>query len=124
MNITLSFRQPFLRFKKTELKLFGDCKVPSRIVTDFCKAMMQAVLQKYLEENITQYLSRMFRITKGINSDEENKTTRLHVCSFYFLQLNKVLLIKNMIKRTTEVGFTSVFIPWGDLSVASTLSRP
>ena len=77
----LSIRQPFLTFKETELKLFGNCKVPSRIVTDFSKAMMQEVLQKYLEENIPQYLSRMFIITKGINPDEENKTTRLHVCS-------------------------------------------
>ena len=48
----LSIRQPFLRFKETELKLFGNCKVPSRIVTDFSKAMMQAVLQEYLGENI------------------------------------------------------------------------
>ena len=48
----LSMRQPFLRFKETELKLFGNCKVPSEIVTDFSKAMMQAVLQEYLGENI------------------------------------------------------------------------
>ena len=79
-----SFRQPFLRFTSTELKLFGNCKVPSQIVTDFRKAMMQAVFQEYLGENIAQYLSRMFRITKGIIPDEENKTTRLHVCSFHF----------------------------------------
>ena len=48
----LSIRQPFLRFKETELKMFGNCKVLSRIVTDFSKAMMQAVLQEYLGENI------------------------------------------------------------------------
>ena len=55
----LSMRQPFLRFKETELKLFGNCKVPSEIVTDFSKAMMQAVLQEYLGENIVQYLSSL-----------------------------------------------------------------
>ena len=80
----LSIRQPFLKFKETELKLFGNYKVPSRIVTDFSKAMMQTVLQEYLGENIAQYLSRMLRITKGIIPDEENKTTRLHVFSFHF----------------------------------------
>ena len=83
MNI-LSIRQPFLRFKEIGLKLCGNYEVPSRIVTDFSKAMMQAVLQGYLGENIAQYLSRMFRITKGIIPDEENKTTRLHVWSFHF----------------------------------------
>ena len=44
----LSIRQPFLRFKETELKLFGNYKVSSRIVTDFSKAMMQAVPQECL----------------------------------------------------------------------------
>ena len=53
----LSIRQPFLRFKGTELKFFGNCKGSSRIVTDFSKGMMQAVLQEYLGENIAQYLS-------------------------------------------------------------------
>ena len=85
----LSIRQPFLRFKETKLKLFGNYKVPSRIVTGFSKAMMQAVLHEYLGKNIVQYLSRIIRITKGINPDEENKTTRLHVCSFLFLRLNR-----------------------------------
>ena len=80
----LSIRQPFLRFKETELKLFGNYKVPLRIVTDFSKAMIQADFQEYLRENIAQYLSPMFRITKGINPDQENKTTKLHVCSFLF----------------------------------------
>ena len=81
-------------FKETGLKLFGNYKVPSRIVTDFSKAMMQAVLQGYLGENIAQYLSRMFRITKGIIPDEVNKTTRLHVCSFHFEKFDKDFIIK------------------------------
>ena len=98
----LSFRQPFLTFKKTELKLFGNCKVPSRIVTDFSKAMIQAVLQEYLGANITQYLSRMFRITKEINPDEENTTTRLHVCSFHFLKLNKDFINKKYDKTNNR----------------------
>ena len=80
----LSIRQPFLRFKETELKLFGNYKAPLRIVTDFSKAMIQADFQEYLRENIAQYLSPMFSITKGINPDQENKTTKLHVCSFLF----------------------------------------
>ena len=71
-------------FKEKELKFFDNYEIPSRIVTDFSKAMMQAVLQEYLGENITQYLSRMFRITKGKIADEENKMTRLHPCSFHF----------------------------------------
>ena len=76
------------------MKLFGYYKFPSRIVTDFSKAMMQTVLQKYLVEYIAQYLSRMFRITKGIIPDEENKTAALHVCSFHFLKLNKDFINK------------------------------
>ena len=119
----LSIREPFLKFKETESKLFGNYKVPLWIGTGFSKAMMQAVLQEYLGENIAQYLSRIFRITKGIIPHEENKTTRLHVCSFHFLKLIKDF-IKNMIERPAEVSFTSVFVPWGVLSVATTLSRP
>ena len=65
----------------------------------------------------------MFRITKGIIPDDENKTTRLHVCSFHFLKLIKDF-IKNMKERPAEVSFTSVFVPWGVLSVTTTLSRP
>ena len=102
MNITLSIRQPFLRFKEIELKLFGNYKVPSRIVTEFSKAMMQAVLQEYLRENIAQYLSRVFRITKGIIPDEENKTTSLHVCSFHFLKLNKDFINKKYDRKNNR----------------------
>ena len=43
---------------------------------------------------MAQYLSGMFRITKGINADEENKTTRLHACSFHFLKLNNDFINK------------------------------
>ena len=84
------------------MKLFGNYKVPSRIVTDFSKAMMQTVLQEYLVENIAQYLSRMFRITKGIIPDEENKTTRLHVCSFHFLKLNKDFINKKYDRKNNR----------------------
>ena len=84
------------------MKLFGNCKVPSRIVTDFSKAMMQAVLQEYLGENIAQYLSRMFRITKGINPDEDNKTTRFHVCSFRFLKFNKDFINKKYDRKNNR----------------------
>ena len=63
---------------------------------------MQAVLQEYLEENIAQYLSRMFRITKGIIPDEENKTTRLHVCSFHFLKLNKDFINKKYDRKNNR----------------------
>ena len=47
-----SIRKTLLRFKETELKLSGNYKVPSRVETHFSKAMMQAVLQEYLGENI------------------------------------------------------------------------
>ena len=82
--------------------MFGNYKVPSRIVTEFSKAMMQAVLQEYLRENIAQYLSRVFRITKGIIPDDENKTTSLHVCSFHFLKLNKDFINKKYDRKNNR----------------------
>ena len=85
--------------------------------------MMQAVLQKYLGENITQYLSRMFRITKGIKFlTNRIKQQGFMYVTFIFKSLIRILLIKNMIERPTEVRFTSAFVSWGDLSVAATLS--
>ena len=62
---SISIRKILLTFKETELKLSGNYKVPSRVETDFSKAMMQAVLQEYLGENIAQHLSQTFRITEG-----------------------------------------------------------
>ena len=44
----------------------------------------------------------MFRITKGIIPDEENKTTRLHVCSFHFLKLNKDFINKKYDRKTNR----------------------
>ena len=80
----LSIRQLFLRFKETELKLFGNYKAPLRIVTDFSKAMIQADFQEYLRENIAQYLSPMFRITKGINPDKKIKQQSFMSAPFFF----------------------------------------
>ena len=51
---------------------------------------------------MAQYLSRMFRITKGINADEENKTTRLHTCSFHFLKLNNDFINKKYDRKNNR----------------------
>ena len=41
----ISIRQPFLKIKEMETKLFGCNKTPARVLTDFSKAILQAVLQ-------------------------------------------------------------------------------
>ena len=44
----------------------------------------------------------MFRITKGINREEENETTRLHACSFRFLKLNKDFINKKYDRKSNR----------------------
>ena len=51
---------------------------------------------------MAQYLSQMFRITKGINADEENKTKRLHACSFQFLKLNNDFINKKYDRKNNR----------------------
>ena len=72
-----------------EAKLFGCSKTPARVVTDFSKAILQALLQEYADENLESYLTRMFRIATGISYIEENRKKRLHICSFHFLKMNR-----------------------------------
>ena len=102
------------------MKLLGNNKGPSQIVTGFSKAMMQAFLHEYLGEHNPQYLSRMFRITKEIIHNGENKTIRLHIYSFHFLKLNK-----DFIKYDTKTYKSKLYFsvrPWRDLSVVTTLT--
>ena len=103
------------------MKLLGNNKGPSQIVTGFSKAMMQAFLHEYLGEHNLQYLSRMFRITKEIIHNEENKTARLHIYSFLFLKLNK-----DFIKYDRKTYKSKLYLslhPWRDLSVVTTLIK-
>ena len=103
------------------MKLFGNNKGPSQIVTGFSKAMMQAFLHEYLGEHNPQYLSRMFRITKEIIHNEENKTARLHIYSFHFLKLHK-----DFIKYDRKTYKSKLYLslhPWRDLSVVTTLIK-
>ena len=51
---------------------------------------------------MAQYLSQMFRITKGINADEENKTKRLHASSFQFLKLNNDFINKKYDRKNNR----------------------
>ena len=44
----------------------------------------------------------MFRITKRIISEDENKTIRLHVCSFHLLKLNKDFTNKKYDRKTNR----------------------
>ena len=88
----IAIRQPFLRSKDMETRLFGFSISPARVVTDFSKAIIQAVLQEYTNETIGKYLSRLYRIATGVSSDEENKKTHVHICSFHFLKLNRQIL--------------------------------
>ena len=69
----ITIRQPFLRIKDMETRLFGFSRSPARVVTDFSKAIIEAVLQEYRNETIGKNLSRLHRIATGISSDEENK---------------------------------------------------
>ena len=103
--------------------MFGNNKGPSQIVTSFSKAMMQAFLHfvSYLGEHNPQYLSRMFRITKEIIHNEENKTARLHIYSFHFLKLNKDFIKYDRKTYKSELYFS--LRPWRDLSVVTTLSK-
>ena len=69
----ITIRQPFLGIKDMETRLFGFSRSPARVVTDFIKAIIEAVLQGYRNETIGKNLSRLHRIATGISSDEENK---------------------------------------------------
>ena len=96
-----------------ETKLFGcnktPCcnKTPARVVTDFSKAILQVVLQEYADENLESYLTRMFNIATGISSIEKNRKTRLHICSFHFLKMNRESIQKLYGKKddTGKVNF-------------------
>ena len=60
-------------------KLFGCNKTPARVVADFSKANLQAVLQEYADENLESYLNKIFKIATSVSSIEKK---RKHVCIF------------------------------------------
>ena len=85
-------RQTFFRFKDMETRLLRFSRSPAGVVTDSSKAIIQVVLQEYTNEITNKYLSRLYRIATGVSSDEENKKTHVHICSFHFIKLNSQFL--------------------------------
>ena len=75
----ISISQPFVKFKQMETKLLGCSKLQQGVVTDFIRAILQEVLQKYPDENLESYLTIMFKIATDISFIEENRKTRLHI---------------------------------------------
>ena len=75
----ISIHQRFLKFKQMKTKLFGCNKTPARVVADFSKANLQAVLQEYADENLESYLNKIFKIATSVSSIEKK---RKHVCIF------------------------------------------
>ena len=75
----ISIHQRFLKTKEMKTKLFGCSKTPARVVADFSKARLQAVLQEDPDEDLESYLNKMFKIATSVSSIEKN---RKQVCIF------------------------------------------
>ena len=86
-----------------ETKLFGCSKIPARVVADFNKPILQAVLQEYADKNLESGLIRIFKITTGIPSIAENRKTRVHISSFRFLKMKREF-IKKLYGKKDDTG--------------------
>ena len=72
-----------------EKKLFDCSKTSARVGIDFTKAILQPVLQEYEDKNLESYPTRTFKIATDILYIKESRKTRLHICSFHFLTMNR-----------------------------------
>ena len=102
-----SIRQPLMKLRELEFQIFRQNATPQLIVTDYSKAIIQAVLLEFNKESLHEYLNRTFRITEKINQqDITNSSTKitLHICSYHVLKMNFEKL-KKCTKKNSIIHF-------------------
>ena len=79
-----SIRHPLMKLRELEFQIFRESATPQLIVTDYSKAIIQAVSLEFNKESLHEYLNRIFHLTEKINlQDTTNTSTKitLHICS-------------------------------------------
>ena len=70
-----SIRQPLMKLRELEFQIFRENATPQLIVTDYSKAIIQAVLLEFNKESLNEYLNRIFHIAEKINQEDTTNTS-------------------------------------------------
>ena len=83
-----SIRQPLMKLKGMELKIFGkpNCG-PKLYIVNYSKAITKVVLHEFSGESLYQYLNRVYKIIHGDSKTDDFSRTFIYVCAYHFLQM-------------------------------------
>ena len=116
-----SIRKPLIKLRELELQIFRENATPQLIVTDYSKAIIQAVLLEFNKESLNEYLNRYFHITQKVNQEDTTNASSkiiLHICSYHVLKINfEKLKKKCCTKQTNKKKFNNPFLSTSSRSV-------
>ena len=117
-----SIRKPLIKLRELELQIFRENATPQLIVTDYSKAIIQAVLLEFNKESLNEYLNRYFHITQKVNQEDTTNASSkiiLHICSYHVLKINFEKLKKKCCTKQTnkKKKFNNPFLSTSSRSV-------
>ena len=83
-----SIRRMLSNLKEAEYKIFKKNAKPKLIITDYSKAMIQAVLMELSGETLEAYLKRSYRIVFNKCQPDDFDRMFIHICSYHVLKIN------------------------------------